>query len=225
MYWSINVFKQKKKYGNVNREEFNSMRLVLKWAIQKVLASPADVTVEQPYFSKTAKDAAIGKKGSARSKNMQKIIYKSKNKSWQNARHILLGWLLQKSQRPFLQIKFKVKHNIPQTCTFCHGELDTIIHLFWECQHAQTFYETTNRLVFDRYPILESNPDMKQFLFGIRNEMIFTQGNLYIILIKRFVWIAWCLKKLPTYINFLNLFQKELRVKKACYELDRKMSF
>ena len=242
-------------YGNVNREEFISMRLVLKWAMQKVRASLADVTVERPFFPITVKVAAIGKKGcSAWSKIMRKTIDKSKNKAekeqnWETSLGRMQGiyfWddCYKKVKDLFYDNKLKIfyynivrgtlstnriigkfKRNIPQTCTFCHREIETIIHLFWECQHAQTFYETTNRLVFDRYPIFESNPDRKQFLFGLRNEPIFSPGNFYIILLKRFVWIARCLKKLPTYINFQNWFKKELRVKKACYELDGRMTF
>ena len=66
---------------------------------------------------------------------------------------------------------------------------------------------------------------MKSFIFGIRNEPIYSAQNLFVLLLKKYIWIARCRKVLPEYITFRRWFKKELRLKKACYEEDSNLSY
>ena len=66
---------------------------------------------------------------------------------------------------------------------------------------------------------------MKSFIFGIRNEPIYSAQNLFLLLIKRFIWNSRCKRALPEYITFQSWFKKEIRLKKACYDQDKNLGY
>ena len=66
---------------------------------------------------------------------------------------------------------------------------------------------------------------MKEFIFGIRNENIYSETNFVILHIRYYIWVTRCNKKIPDYTCFINWFKHELRVKKKCYEYSGQLSF
>ena len=110
-------------------------------------------------------------------------------------------------------------------CTFCATEVETIMHLFWECRLVETFIEVTIDNIGNDYPVFAGNYSMKSFIFGIRSEPIYSAHNLSALLLKRYIWIARRRRVLPEYIAFQRWFKKELRLNKACYEDDINLSY
>ena len=110
-------------------------------------------------------------------------------------------------------------------CTFCTGETETIMHLFWECRAVEPFIEVATENILNEFPIFGGNYNMKSFIFGIRNEPIYSAQNLFLLLIKKFIWNSRCKKALPEYITFQCWFKKEIRLKKACYDQDKNLDY
>ena len=90
--------------------------------------------------------------------------------------------------RIILTNKYLLKCKIKETalCEFCSMEIETINHLFWECNHAQHFW--TNLAMFLLRHNITINFNLKYFTFGIteRTNFIETKVKKFIILLGKY---------------------------------------
>ena len=116
-------------------------------------------------------------------------------------------------------------NNTSVMCTFCDSETETIMHLFWNCDYSKNFINNTLPLVFSDFPCMTANFSAINFIFGIKNERMFSPSNFCALLIKKFIWNQRCKKIRPDYVDFRRWFTSQLKLAKACYDDDERMGF
>ena len=97
-------------------------------------------------------------------------------------------------------------------CTLCGAEIETILHLFWDCEVTKKFIESTSnllRIIFEGSPDLSSK---KEFLFGSHASEIYEKFNYYWLHVKYYIWICRCKDQELSLIGFKSwlLFQLKL---------------
>ena len=244
-----------RRYGERGREEYISMRVVIIQAAQKLGISVENISVEQPFLPLIVDIAQVGRKGCNYWTKIMKsagFVTKSireKEENWEVSLGRVQGipfWndCYKKVEDIFYDNKLKVfyykivrgtlytnrivhnfGHNVRPECSLCEIENETILHLMWECPVTDTFFDVAHDLIFEEFPIFRCEFSKKEFIFGFRQQPIYSPANLYVLLCKRYIWISKCQKKRPTYINFINWFKKEIRLKKACFRDDKRLIY
>ena len=84
-------------------------------------------------------------------------------------------------------------------CTFCRSDIETVIHLFYECEVTKKFWSTLfqtwgiyfhcTNMVSARV-ILLGDPTLPELL------------NFVLLVAKRYIYISRCEEKTPTFVNF-----------------------
>ena len=69
-------------------------------------------------------------------------------------------------------------------CTFCGNHVETIMHLFWNCTYTSNFILSALPLIFNDYPCMTTNFSAISFIFGIKNEHIFSPPNICALFLK-----------------------------------------
>lgn len=110
-------------------------------------------------------------------------------------------------------------------CTFCGNHVETIMHLFWNCTYTSNFILSALPLIFNDYPCMATNFSAISFIFGIKNEHIFSPPNICALFLKKFIWNQRCNNNRPIYFDFRQWFIRQLRLLKACYKDDQRMVF
>ena len=123
------------------------------------------------------------------------------------------------------RIVSKFVPGIQPFCTFCNSEIETIIHLFWDCNNTSQFLN----LVFDNFselwPGIQGLPSRNEFIFGIRNEKIFSPKNYLTLYVKYFIWIIRCKQGELALRAFKSWFKKETAANFRAFGNDPRLSF
>ena len=116
-----------------------------------------------------------------------------------------------------------IKRNIPPECTFCRIEVETISHLFWECNVVKTFIDQCLNYVLNRFPVMYHHFNKSQFLFGLC-ENICSPKNYLALHIKYFIWLQRCNKTNPNLDKFKGWWLREIRID-ANNKYDKRLFF
>ena len=116
--------------------------------------------------------------------------------------------------------KYLLKCKIKETalCEFCSMEIETINHLFWECNHVQHFW--TNLAMFLLRHNITINFSLKYVTFCIteRTNCIETQVKNFIILLgKYFIFKNKYQGTQPTLEHFKLYLSQRIKVEKYIY--------
>ena len=242
------------KYGNINYEQYISLKLVISHALSKHRARMSGISITRPcrptmfdciYLSKKGcgKWAKIlknkGSNASIIAKEHDWEISLGGNQGvlfWDNCYRNVKNLFFDNKLKTFyyMTIRGTLKTNrlvyhhvagLDANCTFCKREIETITHLFWDCAFTTAFFNTIKQYIEGIFPNVNLDLTMKEFIFGIRNENIYSETNFVILHIRYYIWVTRCNKKIPDYTCFINWFKNELRVKKKCYEYSGQLSF
>ena len=99
------------------------------------------------------------------------------------------------------------------------------MHLFWECEITSHFIRVSLPLIFQQFPDTDYNFTLKSFIFGPRFEKIYSPKSIIALYLKKYIWNTRCKKKRLDYDEFITWLKKDLKVKKACYSMDKRMSY
>ena len=87
-----------------------------------------------------------------------------------------------------------------------------ILHLFWNCPQVSEFIlecgEFINTKVEHFVPIFTR----KEFIFGIKDQKIYSAGNYYALHVKYFIWISRCKKDILSVKGFINWWTYEMQL-------------
>ena len=255
--WSfISHLECENRYGQVNIEQFISLKVVIQQSFQKHNFYPTE-HINFPYQSILSHVCHLSDKGCGRwvkvlknNKITNKSIIERETK-WEQSLGRLQGpafWddCYQKVYDIFFNNKLKLFYyqivrgnlktnrilqhiptaNTTEHCTFCQTECETILHLFFDCGVVAAFYHSLFPLLTTEYPVFGlDNIQRKEFIFGVRHEKIYSARNFILLLLKRFIWIVRCKKERPQANNFLLWLEWELKIMKAAYREDLRLSF
>ena len=123
--------------------------------------------------------------------------------------------------------KYLLKCKIGETalCEFCTMEIETINHLFWECNYVQHFWANLATFLL-RYNIT-MHFSLKYVTFGIteRAHCIETQVKNFIILLgKYFIFKNKCLKTQPTISHFKVYLSQRINVENHIYFIKNRLA-
>ena len=123
--------------------------------------------------------------------------------------------------------KYLLKCKIGETalCEFCTMEIETINHLFGECNYVQHFWANLATFLL-RYNIT-MHFSLKYVTFGIteRAHCIETQVKNFIILLgKYFIFKNKCLKTQPTISHFKVYLSQRINVEKHIYFIKNRLA-
>ena len=90
------------------------------------------------------------------------------------------------------RIVSKFVPGILPSCTFCNSEIETIVHLFWDCNNTSQFLDLVFDFFCELWPGIQGLPSRNEFIFGIKNEKIFSPKNYLEMYVKYFIWIVRC---------------------------------
>ena len=95
---------------------------------------------------------------------------------------------------------------VQPNCTFCQSEIETILHLFWECPSViAVWHGLENQLS----PYLYLDLNKRKVLFGDKDNL-FTNTNMIFLLVKFFIWKARCSKTEPTLAGLTNFLRYQI---------------
>ena len=243
------------KYGPINPEQYLSLRQVIRYAFQKLKTTVEATHITQPSqpilisiammspngcsgWTKMLRESKLNKKGviikeqgwetslgSVQSREFWTKCYMNVRDLFFDNRlklmyyHILRGSL----ETNRIVQNFIVDNN--GMCTFCNFRLETIMHLFWECEITSHFIRVSLPLIFQQFPDTDYNFTLKSFIFGPRFEKIYSPKSIIALYLKKYIWNTRCKKKRLDYDEFITWLKKDLKVKKACYSMDKRMSY
>ena len=243
------------KYGNIDSEEYLSLKYVIRVGFQKNKISPEAACISRPFQPALYTISMLNSKGcSFWTKKMKKFktspkIMREMENNWNESLGRVMGEKFWRSCykrvsdiffdnrikifyyytiRGCLQTN-RIIHNFANDtsvmCTFCGREIETIMHLFWNCNYSNNFIHNTLPLVFSDFPCMTANFTAVSFIFGVKNERIFSPSNFCALHIKKFIWNQRCKKTRPNYVDFRRWFSSQLKLAKACYQDDERMGF
>ena len=251
----LTIEEAREKFGNINAEQYLSLKVVIRYAFQKVKITVEEANLLQPFqptlisiamlsgkgcnvWSKIIKECTLSKKniltkeqswdrslGQVQSREFWNNCYKNVQDLFFDNRlklmyyHILRGSL----ETNRIVRKFIVENN--GMCTFCNFRIETIVHLFWECDITKVFLTTSLPLLFQQFPGSTFNYTLKSFIFGPRFEKIYSLKSIISLYLKRYIWNTRCKKKRLDYEEFITWLKRDLRIKKACYREDARMAY
>ena len=124
--------------------------------------------------------------------------------------------------------KHLLKCKIGETalCEFCTMEIETINHLFWECNYEQHFWANLTTFFFLRYNIT-MHFSLKYATFGIteRAHCIETQVKNFIIFLRKyFIFKNKCFKTQPTKAHIKVYLSQRINVEKHIYFIKNRLA-
>jgi len=79
-------------------------------------------------------------------------------------------------------------NNVNPECTYCNLDLETINHLFWDCNIVSSFVNEVRDKLDQIFPNYFQRPNFKQFIFGFQYEDILGKNNILNLYIKSYIW-------------------------------------
>lgn len=235
------------KFEDINRDEYLSLKVVITQSAQRLGKNINMISSIKPFRPSNLNLIFLCQKGCSqwaklfKRKLLSNKVLVKRERAWENSLGNIQGnyfWdnCYNNVNSFFYDNKLKifyyniirgtlktnriVHHFVPgltEMCTFCNTHSETILHLFYDCEITKIFIDIACDYIGQTLPIFSITPGRKEFIFGVRNEKIYSPTNLFVIMLKYYIWTSRCAKNMPVLINFINWFKKELRFKKACY--------
>jgi len=125
---------------------------------------------------------------------------------------------------------FKCKLSNSTLCDFCQSHIETIDHLFWECQHIQIIWKKMETFLASKNILIEINKT--HAFFGCTEKKLHSDVfNFIVILLKSFIFkmkYKKCIPTFPHFIEYLNTrikIESEIALVKNKYEQHQKNGF
>ena len=93
-------------------------------------------------------------------------------------------------------------------CTFCQEHIETIKHIFWECEQVEYFWSSFTTMLHDNCGLEDVEFNAVSIIFG--NQKFDKLLNELILLGNRFIFRMKMEKKMPTLNNFFIFSQIKL---------------
>ena len=108
-------------------------------------------------------------------------------------------------------------------CDFCHMEIETVNHMFWECMYVQTFWMQLKNYLNENG--FEIDITLKTSTFGIQDQQTNENKlkNVMILLAKYFIFKNKCKKTIPNLEAFKFYIKNRLTVEKEISLLKDKL--
>ena len=126
-----------------------------------------------------------------------------------------LKWMQYQIVRGTLKANRIISKFIPTVnanCTFCQNSVETILHLFWDCEIVSTFLDTIYDYFSTRWDAVSVIPTRKEFIFGLKTKRMYAPENLLILYVKYYIWVIRCRKINLNFTGFLKWFRFELKI-------------
>ena len=116
---------------------------------------------------------------------------------------------------------FKCNISSSNLCDFCSSDIETVKHLFWECQFSQQFWLQLK--TFLNNLSIDVTFDYKNICFGISSSpMSNTLINFIILSAKYFIFKSKYMKNIPNIILFKSFLNKRREIEKCiAFEKDK----
>ena len=242
------------QWGEINENEYISLKVVISQSLARHRTRLGSISIIRPTIPTTLECIMLSEKGCGKWSKLLKqegsncTVVKTERKweaslgnnqgvffwdqCYRNVKDLFFDNRLKLFYymviRGTLKTNRIVHHHVrtrTANCTFCNSEIETILHLFWDCPVTTAFLNVVSipiRAIFNDFIL---NCTRKEFIFGRRDESICSEFNFIATHIKYFIWISRCNKKVPNYTAFQNWFTNEIRIKKKCYEGTNKLLF
>ena len=106
---------------------------------------------------------------------------------------------------------------IEKNCTFCNNPLESISHLFWECQITKNFVQNVYEEIRENYPLYFSHWNKRNFIFSDQGNSILSPHNIFSLYLKYYIWISRCNGVVPIFGGFSRFFNNEISLIKAAF--------
>ena len=140
-----------------------------------------------------------------------------------------IKWLQYQITRGVLQVNRVVsiyKDDVGPECTFCNNSVETIKHLFFECDISKNFLQQCiNKIAEYGHYINFDEIQPYEFLFIQRRRLRCYKTFFFFLHIKYFIWIARCKKFIPTVDGFESYFKKEIDILLKCTTVYTNLQF
>ena len=140
-----------------------------------------------------------------------------------------IKWLQYQITRGVLQVNRVVsiyKNDVGPECTFCNNNVETIKHLFFECDISKNFLQQCiNKIAEYGHYINFDEIQPYEFLFIQRRRLRCYKTFFFFLHIKYFIWIARCKKFIPTVDGFESYFKKEIDILLKCTTVYTNLQF
>ena len=114
---------------------------------------------------------------------------------------------------------FKCNISSSNLCDFCSSDIETVKHLFWECQFSQQFWLQLK--TFLNNVNIDVTFDYKNICFGISNTTLSNSIINFIILsAKYFIFKSKYMKNIPNITLFKSFLKKRMEIEK-CIALEK----
>jgi len=104
---------------------------------------------------------------------------------------------------PTNKLLFKCKLTCSTLCDFCSCNIETIIHLFWECPLIQDVWNSLKSFLQEKGIIVQFT--VINVLFGMNLKKHYNCINYIIMLMKYFIFGSKYRKEIPTFYSFKKL--------------------
>lgn len=95
-------------------------------------------------------------------------------------------------------MKMNIKSN--NICTFCQDETESLMHLFWNCRHVQTFWTDFQSYLASKNILLLNEWNEKDILLGsLKYDIILNQ---LLLRAKYFIYQMRLNETIPVFCNF-----------------------
>ena len=114
---------------------------------------------------------------------------------------------------------FKCKISNSNLCDFCNRNIETVKHLFWECQHSQHFWSQLKTFLSEHNINIDIN--YKLICLGKQGGQTKEKlANFIILSAKYFIFKNKYAKTIPNCQCFKNFLYKRIEIEK-CIALER----
>ena len=242
------------RFGHIPENDYISLKVVIQQSFQKLGTYPKE-EVKRPFQPIIVQIANISVKGCNRwaallkNKNNCNKTLLERERKWEHRLGRMQGnffWdkCYKNVKNIFFDNKLKIfyyhivrgtlKTNIityhfvqgtSRSCSFCSRSEESIPHLFFDCPVVSVFLDMALLTMPENLDIFHNIFDKKEFIFGIRDEHIYSPFNLFILYLKRFIWICRCRESKLNSNGFFKWFQFEIKMLKDCFYEDKRLPF
>ena len=147
-----------------------------------------------------------------------KVAYQTSFKCTKSTKLITFNFKLLHRQLPTNSFLKKVGLRDDDKCTFCHKEIENLIHLFWRCKKTKEFWDSLFKwLKSCQFSLSENNYLHINMALDLRPDSSKhkLQINFCCLIAKYYIWLC-RLKEHPPFLNNFLLYFKHI------YENNRK---
>ena len=232
------------KFGPCNEDEYLSLRYLITTSMRKVGADINTINLTRPIRPTIFTLINLSEKGCNKWTKLLKPKYVSENtrnleikwnnrlgtmqsldfwdRCYENTKNIFFNnkikFFYYQVVRGCLKVNKVVsifKPHVNPECTFCGTEIETILHLLWECELVKQFITDCRVAINSKIDNYVEEMSRMDFLFGYRDQKIYSTWNYYALHVKYFIWLTRCRESNLSVQGFLSWFLFEIKLDQA----------